>query len=245
MDVTEGPQPRRRHRFYSGPHSEPRCTPETPRCANARSYSAILRPCCRGHVIDIFTLLAELCAEEGIRWWLDYGSLLGGVRNPLLGLEPGIVPHDKDGDAGVLGEDYDRFRALRPRVEEAGFYWTESPERPGGNPFRGGNRVKIRRSQVNHTNVDIFPWYRVTPQNRQSFPWVTRTDDGMRHRKGYIGADRYKGREFPEAKLLPLTMMEWEGMELPAPADPLWFVEHRYGPNWRTPIARNNDGIRR
>src|SRR5690606_27428780 len=172
-------------------------------------------------------------AEDGIRYF------------HVTGVQTCALPIYKDGDAGVLGEDYDRFRALRPRVEAAGFYWTESLERPGGNPFRGGNRVKIRRSQVNHTNVDIFPWYRVTPQNRQSFPWVTRTDDGMRHRKGYIGADRYKGREFPEAKLLPPTMMKWEGMELPAPADPLWSVEHRYGPNWRTPIARNNDGLRR
>src|SRR5690606_40805930 len=81
-------------------------------------------------------------AEDGIRYF------------HVTGVQTCALPIYKDGDAGVLGEDYDRFRALRPKVEAAGFYWTESLERPGGNPFRGGNRVKIRRSQVNHTNVE-------------------------------------------------------------------------------------------
>src|SRR5690554_4361117 len=223
----------------------PPCTRDTPRCQDARSYHVQLRDCCRGHIVTIMTLIRDLCAEAGISWWLDYGSLLGAVRNQLLRLKPGIVPHDKDGDIGILGEHYDAFRGLRGKVEAQGFTWTESAERAGANPFRGGHRIKIRLSELNHTNVDCFPWYRVSAENRASFPWVAQLDDGKRHRKGYIGVDRYKGREFPEEKLLPLTTLEWEGMQLPAPADPLWFVEHRYGPNWRAPVAANNDGIRR
>jgi fukutin-related protein len=226
------------------------CTPETERCPDGMRYRRQTPECCLQHQRDIMDHIAEVCREGGVRWWMDYGTLLGAVRNPILGHEPGIIPHDKDGDLGLHGEDWDRLLDARPDVPWSpqkspggkpnrirtldGFQWTHKLERQSGpgrvRLFTAGWSIKVRRSPKNHVNVDLFPWW----------------PDGERvyRRKRYVGCDRFKGREFPEEKLLPLRTLEWEGRDLPAPADPEWFCEHRYGETWMTPIKRNNEGKR-
>lgn len=52
--------------------------------------------------------------EEGIKYWLDYGSLLGAVR------ESGIIPHDYDIDIGVWSKDQKVIRKIILE-EESGF----------------------------------------------------------------------------------------------------------------------------
>ena len=90
--------------------------------------------------------------------------------------------------------------------------------------------IKVRLSKLNHTNLDVFFWL---------------NDAGVRRRPRYISVDSFKGRDFPASMLEPMSTVTWEGIELPAPADPEAFLEMRYGPNWRTPIAANNDGVLR
>jgi phosphorylcholine metabolism protein LicD len=65
------------------------------------------------------------------------------------------------------------------------------------------------------------------------------------YRSGYAQVDRFKGKEFHEDLLFPLTTVKWEGRTLPAPRDPEAFLAMRYGPNWMTPVMANNDGIPR
>lgn len=215
------------------------CTAVTPRCADARDYKHELRPCCRAHVRAIMTHVATALNDIGAVWWADYGTLLGAVRNPLTRwsdypwlpqegrpagpLKPGIVPHDKDGDVGVAWRHWHeakrRFRALvaSPRYHVM--------------TMEGRHSIKVRISVRNHTNVDVFFW-RERP-------------DGVMHREKYARVDACKGREFHRGLLFPLTTVEWEGLTLPAPRDPEAFLEMRYGPNWRTPVAANNDGVNR
>lgn len=204
------------------------CTARTQRCNDARRYNRALADCCRQHIIDIAGTINDMCAREGIRWWIDYGSLLGAVRNPLMGIHPGIVPHDKDGDAGVLAEDWDRFLALSREVTKAGFFFQHKAPRPGPNLFRAGNSVKVCRSELNRTNWDFFPWFE--------------RDDGTMYRTAYVQVDRFKGREFPRFWLGDLPRVPFEGMMLPAPAEAEMMLAHRYGPGWRTPLMKNNDG---
>jgi hypothetical protein len=231
------------------------CAPNTPRCAEATIYTQQTPPCCREHTRRLVHEVGAALTAAGVTWWLDYGSLLGAVRNPLLGLPAGMIPHDKDADLGFLGKDWPKVLGLveewRPELSLAGkpnrvgyalgFQWVHKLPRapishPGGHNFAAGDSVKVRLSATNHSNVDLFPWY--------GHPW-RRSSDGKLHRYHFVGVDRCKGREFPAEKLLPLGEMEWEGATLPAPADPEWFCEHRYGKRWMTPIRRNNDGVRR
>lgn len=213
------------------------CTRFTARCKDARDYDVELRDCCRGHVIQMVRDIQRLFDKEKMRWWADYGTLLGAVRNPMTswsdypwlsqerttsGPSAGIVPHDKDADLGAMFSEWEKVRRVRPKLIELGY-----------NVKLDGlaGKMKVRLSQKNTTNVDVFFW-REKPL-------------GVLFRQHYAKVDSCKGREFPKAMLGPKTTVEWEGMKLPAPADPEAFLEMRYGSNWRTPVMANHDGIAR
>jgi hypothetical protein len=216
------------------------CTARSRRCADARSYEAVLRPCCRQHVVTLSKLAADAFAEAGVPFWADYGTLLGAVRNPMTTkadypwlpqdelpkgpIPPGIIPHDKDADWGLAIEHWqDAWRALRFAARSRRVDLRVKPNRAS---------MKVRLSMFNHTNLDLFFWHT--------------KPDGLMHRKVYLMAvDAFKGRHFHRDMLYPLTTVEWEDMTLPAPRDPEAFLEFRYGPDWRVPVAANNDGVRR
>lgn len=212
------------------------CARHTVRCPDARQYDSELRPCCREHLIEMMAVLNRMARERGVPLLLDYGSLLGAVRNsqtrwvdyPWLpqdgrtteGPAPGIVPHDKDCDLMAMWEDWNAFRVMRSSLEKMGMsvraVWA-----------RG--MMKIFYSRANHTNVDIFFWLK--------------RKNGTMYRKGYADVDRFKGKEFMESMLKPFSAVMWEGQEWLAPRDPEAFLAMRYGPAWRTPIMANNDGV--
>lgn len=214
------------------------CTRETPRCADARNYNAVLRPCCRGHLKQIVTDTVALLREHKIPFWLDYGSILGAVRNPLTTwadypwlpqegkpegpLPPGIIPHDKDADFGVMAADWHKLMRVGAALTRKGYALATS---------RNWLTMKIRLSHRNQTNLDLFSW-------REKV-------GGTFFRPRYIQVDNYKGRDIPPGMLLPLETVEWEGMTLPAPKNPAAFCSFRYGKNWMKPVAANHDGGRR
>lgn len=222
------------------------CDPDGPRCRDATRYHKDTPECCREHQRQVMDHVAAIMAAAGVRWWMDYGTLLGAVRNPMLDMPPGIIPYDKDGDIGVFGADWDAILGVRPDIPWEskrsrtgkpnevriidGFEWCHKLPR-SKQLYAAGDSIKVRRSPDNHNNVDVFPWHR--------------REDGTYYRTRYVGCDRYKGREFPEDRLLPLTELEWEGRTLPAPADPEWFCAHRYGDEWQTPLRKNNDRKKR
>lgn len=224
------PEPRARR-------AERPCTSATMRCRDQRDYRHELRPCCRGHLRGLVEKVAAILNEAGVVWWADYGTLLGAVRNPLTtwgdypwlpqtgrtssGPAPGIVPHDKDADLGMLFADWPRFTALRGWLVKAGHHVR----------LDKSGWAQVRLSARNNTHVDLFAWHERA--------------DGMLDRAKYFGVDAFKGRAFPRAMLEPRATVEWEGLALPAPADPAAFLAMRYGPNWMRPVCANNDGTRR
>jgi len=55
------------------------------------------------HSVEILYALDEICRQEGIKYFLAYGTLLGAVRHN------GFIPWDDDIDVQMPREDYDRF----------------------------------------------------------------------------------------------------------------------------------------
>jgi hypothetical protein len=201
------------------------CNKETKRCP--RSYSTQINPCCRGHIELIWSTILEVCAEHDITVFGDYGSLLG-VAQRANGKGTGIVWNDKDGDGGILVKDMQKLTDLRYIFENRGFVFLKSMQRPGR--YSGGNRYKIRLSEINEINVDLFVWY----------PQIA----GLLDRTNYIYVDKFKGREFPEEWLFPLQYLDFENIKLPVPKEYIKLVEHRYTDNWMGDAPGNHLGIK-
>lgn len=218
------------------------CTKSTARCDIAVDLTQNLPACCRSHTTSMMAGMQRVLDAAGVTWWIDYGSLLGAVRNPLMGEKPGIVAHDKDADCGIMAVDREKVLSIFGLVPSpaaldvmcdydfggaAGVCQVVYKQPRPRHEFSAGDSVKVRWSRFNQSNVDFFFWHD--------------RGDGTLYRIRYIMKDRHKGREFPADKLLPLTTLEWEGLMLPAPREAEWFCEYRYGPNWMTPRDEHYD----
>ena len=57
-------------------------------------------------MINILSFLSEYCDNNGLRYFLAYGTLLGAIRHK------GFIPWDNDIDIWMPRPDYDKFREL-------------------------------------------------------------------------------------------------------------------------------------
>ncbi len=90
----------------------------------------------------LLALFAKKCDAHGIRYWLDYGTLLGAIRHK------GFIPWDDDLDVSMMREDYDKLIALLPTLfpKEEGFTW-------------GTHAFLQIGFQGTPLNIDVYPYH--------------------------------------------------------------------------------------
>lgn len=174
------------------------------------------------HSDSLFVLkvLGALLDRENIAWWIDYGTLLGYVR------DGGFIAHDSDIDIGIFGSDLPLLVNMADQLHRYRFATCYHP--PNEGEFNSGHWFHVTRRHGNPNGVDVFPWYS--------------NEEGSFYRMRYCESDRKKGREFPFNMLLPFQLGEFEGVPVWVPAKPEELVELRYGADWQTPVDYR-DGI--
>ncbi len=90
----------------------------------------------------------EVCKKTKIKYWLDFGALLGAVRHQ------GFIPWDDDIDLGMMREDYEKFQNEFNNLTANKNLFVELYSHKNGN----GNILKVRHKLLPTIFIDIFPY---------------------------------------------------------------------------------------
>lgn len=112
--------------------------------------------------MEVLAEIDKICTENGIRYFADYGTLLGAIRHK------GFIPWDDDIDICMLREDFQRFHELVRKQMPRGCYLESFYTRKGWKlPFiriiNGWNVPIEKEYSVKYhgcpfvVGVDIFP----------------------------------------------------------------------------------------
>ena len=196
------------------------CTHKTLQCDFWNWGPDHVRPdCCTEHLREVLCFTEDLLSRHGIQHWLEFGTLLGAVRDETF------IPWDDDGDFGMLADDCDRILALKREIKAAGYYLRVDPSRPG--------EVRINYSRVNSMGVDLWMWAR-----RGDLLVGTFTD-------GFDWPGANGTTSFPASYLEPAGEVCLYGRTFPAPSPADSFLRlHRYGPDCMTPFRGVRSGSR-
>lgn len=160
------------------------------------------------HIIKSLLAFKEVMERNKIPYWLDFGTLLGAVR------EGKLIDWDKDGDVGVWIEDLDKMKALEDefRQNDICIYYQ---------PSHAFLNLKINDREWIAT-VDIYTYKKLTRKGRR---WVARIENGQVF-------DVHSPAEYYEW----LCLIPFLDTMFSVPCDFIEVLEFLYGPQWSTPI---------
>jgi hypothetical protein len=146
-------------------------------------------------VLHAFRVAAE---GTGLRWWLDYGTLLGAWR---IG---DVMPHDHDLDLSMRVEDLPLLERLRPRLAEQGI------------------ELRMERTSIFYRGRkigDLETW--------TDYGGLLRRED-PRSRELPLAFQRFFVDDFPPAWVEPLWSIQLDGAMFPCPNHPERLLRRRY-----------------
>ena len=76
-------------------------------------------------MLMIMRKIHAVCEKHHIKYWLDYGSLIGAVRHG------GFIPWDDDFDICMMREDYERFNKIAQEELGDEYFWQTWDTDPG------------------------------------------------------------------------------------------------------------------
>lgn len=177
--------------------------------------------CCVDQHVNVMKVIAPLLDKAGVRWWIDYGMLLGYAVNG------GYYWNDRDIDISCLAEDREKVREIAKQLSRSHRYWIHYKPLNEAKPWSYSDCVKVSNSMYNRATLDITFWY---------------PEDGVLDRKVWASVDKWKGRETPESWVFPVIRGKWEGVDVAVPREFERLVEYRYGPQWRELPAVRTSG---
>jgi len=97
-------------------------------------------------IIEQLVYLSKLLTDNGILYWLDFGTLLGAVRNGR------IIPWDYDIDISIYHDNVPKVEALTAAIEKDGFSFLADRNQQHARIIRFFHAGKFE------FHCDIYPW---------------------------------------------------------------------------------------
>lgn len=103
-------------------------------------------------LLRILVTIAEICDDNGLKWWIDSGTLLGAVRHK------GFIPWDDDIDIALLKDDYIRLENILCEMENDEFvFHCIRTDKDYVSPF-GKFRKKEGEVKVKNKRYEYYKW---------------------------------------------------------------------------------------
>lgn len=101
--------------------------------------------------IEMLKVIDKICVDNGIRYFLAGGTLLGAIRSGE------VIPWDDDLDIGILREDYEKFRkACETQLPEG--YSYSCPFNGSGSHYTTEKiRLDATYFSTKYSNANVFP----------------------------------------------------------------------------------------
>ncbi len=160
--------------------------------------------------LDMLCELDRVCKKYGLKYILDFGTLLGAVRHH------GFIPWDDDLDVSMLREDYDKLMEVGPKeFSHPYFFQTFQTDKGYDNStakLRRSDTAFIEPEHLRHKTqynkgifIDIFVWDNI-PTNDKSFLSAINQETYDAYLHFYVLSHR---PSFHDGKRLPLTTLRY------------------------------------
>jgi lipopolysaccharide cholinephosphotransferase len=164
--------------------------------------------------------LTEVLDKAGIRYIAHAGTLLGIVRNG------GIIPWDDDVDLAIFHEDEPKLILLKPALEKLGYHMM----------YDSKKAVMYDVSKIGNPNFDDH----INGRKELTFPFVDifvihndlKSDQFVY--SNWRTKEMFSTEWYKKEWMFPLKKMIFGPIRLSCPQNPEAYLDHYYGPTWRT-----------
>ena len=154
--------------------------------------------------LELLSFINKVCVKYDVKWWLDYGTLLGSIRHE------NFIPWDDDIDIGMMRKDYHKFIGIiYDEIEknnlsdyiEVGYRWRKF----NGKDINSFLQFYMRDEKIGEhpllAGVDVFPYDYMKNYDKNTLGELYNASNLNFYQtlcKGFKFSDLYMGLDYSE-----------------------------------------------